>query len=1194
MVVDEILEGKFHTGDGSLEFSCPRITLSLHADTVCEGAFFVYGPEGAVTEGTVTASDLRMTCVTKRFGGSEDEILYRFDAAGMEAGQEVSGSFCVVSNRGEYELPFQVAVLSDEIDSSLGKIRNLFHFTNLARSNWTEAVSLFYDPCFKKVFTGHDRQYLAAYKGLSAMPGNEHNVEEFLQEIHKKKPVEFFPEESEIRLEEPAGDARYALVINRNGWGYTRLRFQTEGEFLKLQEKSADEGSFAGNIYRLYYEIDLEKLHGGINLGAILLVRENGTVRIPVTVVQRVHGIRALGAKREKKQLTVQLMEYYQAHRLKKIGTGTWLAETGRLLTRMEQLDDKDVALKLFRGQLLMSQERGSEAKWQLEKLREQLNAVREEEPALWCYYLYLTTLISEDDSYVDEVAETVSRIYSRRKGDWRIAWLLLYLSEEYVESVSRRWLLLEELFIHHCTSPMVYIEAWNILCMNPAMLRKLDLFEEQVLTYAVKNGVMQEEILLQVVYLAGQKRGYSEGLFRILKGCYALIPHKEVLHEICSLLIRGNRSGEVYFPWFSAGVEENLRITRLYEYYMMSLPKDFDGELPRMVLLYFAYRSDLHYELTAYLYAYVYRRREELADIYLNYMAAMERFVSEQISRGRINRDLAYLYEKILTMSMIDEQTARSLVSLLFMREVRTEAENAKEVLVAYACRSDIKRFPITDGRAFVPVYDNDCRVLLGDGEGNFFTEGMAYSVDALMKPARLAPMIAPFVRNHLGYAVYACYARQHTFAVQEDNADLFVLLSSSERIEEEEKKKIYPMVVDFYYEKDRMRELDEYLLTLHPEDVSRHDRGKIVRFLVSRGMYEKAVEWVRRFGPYDMDAKTLLKLGSRLLDLTETEDDPLLTGTLLYVVQKGKYDDNVLDYLVKWFAGGIGQMRDIWKLADSFGVDTYRLCERMLIQMLYTGVRVKEQLEIFRSYTKCGGSERVRAAFVSACCYDDVVKEEPADPYVFESVRQLYQEEAPLHLVCRIAYLRYLADREREADVQKLCGIFLESLLAQGIVMPFYRKYFGCVPQLGAYLDKTMVEYRTASGARVMIHYLIQEEGADGQKHASEESTDGQEYSHEEMRDMFGGICVSEFILFFGEQLRYYITEESENGEQLVVSDVIQKGEAGEDISEGRFSVLNDIMIGKTLHDYDTVNDLLAAYFRQDHMVEQIFTVR
>lgn len=99
----------------------------------------------------------------------------------------------------------------------------------------------------------------------------------------------------------------------------------------------------------------------------------------------------------------------------------------------------------------------------------------------------------------------------------------------------------------------------------------------------------------------------------------------------------------------------------------------------------------------------------------------------------------------------------------------------------------------------------------------------------------------------------------------------------------------------------------------------------------------------------------------------------------------------------------------------------------------------------------------------------------------------------------------------------------------------MPFYRKYFGCVPQLGAYLDKTMVEYRTASGARVMIHYLIQEEGADGQKHASEESTDGQEYSHEEMRDMFGGICVSEFILFSGSSLGIILRRNRRTGSSL-----------------------------------------------------------
>lgn len=1183
MVVDEILDGKFHTEDGSLEFSCQRVTLSLQADAACEGSFFVYGPEGAVTEGHVSASDLRMECVSTRFGGSQDEIFYRFHTAGMEAGEEVSGSFHFISNRGEYYLPFEVKVLPDEIVSSMGEIRNLFHFTNLARENWDEAVKLFYDPGFKRVFAGHDRQHYAAYKGLSAVPGNEHNVEEFLLEIHKKKPVEYIPEEREIKIEDPVEEVRYALVINRNGWGYTRLRIRAEGDFLKMPEETVGDDAFLGNMYRLYYSIDHDKLHNGYNYGAIALVRENGTVRVPVTVIWHAAGGLLLGARREKKQLMVRLMEYYQAHRLKKIGKTIWLAETEKLLSRMEQLDDQDTAVKLFRGQLLMSQERGNEAKWQIEKLKDRVEADREKHPALWCYYLYLTTLVSDSDAYVDEVAETVGRIYERRRGDWQIAWLLLYLSEEYTQSPSRRWMLLEEMFSRHCTSPILYIEAWNILCMNPAMLRKLDLFEEQILTYAVKNEAMQEEILLQLVYLAGQKRGYSESLFRILKGCYEQTRNKEVLHEICALLIKGNRYGEAYFFWYQAGVEENLRITRLYEYYMMSLPADYDGELPRIVLLYFAYKSDLHYAVTAFLYAYVHKHREEMEDIYVNYVTAMERFVLEQIQRGRINGDLAYLYGNFVNPAMIDEQTARSLVSLLFMREIRTENRESKEVMLAYACRADIKHFPMTEGRAFVPVYESGCKILLGDGEGNCFTASMDYSVKELMNPVGLSRLIAPFVRNHLGYAVYTCFEHQNIFAVQEDNADLFVLLSVSERIEEEEKRKIRPMVVDFFYEKDRMRELDEYLSALRPSDVDRKDRGKIVRYMVNRGMYEEALAWVRLFGPYDIDAKTLLKLTSRRLELTETEDDPLMTGLLFYVVRKGKYDDNVLNYLVQWFTGTIKEMRDVWRIAESFGVDAFKLCERMLVQMLYTGAHVGEKLEIFRSYSKGGGSERIRAAFVSACCYDYVVKEEITDPYVFESVRQLYQEDAPLHLVCRIAWLRYYADRVRSDDEKKMCAVFLESLLAQGIVMPFYKNYFGSMPQLSAWLDKTMVEYRAKSGARVMIHYLIQDEGESGQ-----------EYTHEEMHNMFGGICVKEFILFFGEKLQYYITEEEASGEQLTESNAISRSDSGEEGVEGRFNLLNDIMIGKTLHDYDTVNDLLLEYFKQDHMVEQIFTPR
>ncbi len=1184
-VIEEILNGNFKFDKGSLDFSCPRIDLSLQADTVEEGSFTVCGPKGRVTEGYVVSSDVRMTCMTQGFSGSQDEILYRFDARGMEEGEEAKGAFHIISNQGEYYLPFSVIIIPDIITSSLGNIKNLFHFTNLAKSNWEEAVTLFYSEKFKGIFTGNDRQHYAAYKGLSAIRGNEHNVEEFLLEIHKKKPVEYIPEETQIRIEDPLQMTRYTLVINRNGWGYTHLQIRTEGEFLRIEDDTVTDSAFLGNIYRLYYYVDHEKLHAGNNYGAIILEQENNTIRIPVTIVQHITARKILGLHREKKQLMVSLMEYYQAFRLKKISTGTWMTETHKLLNRMAEIDDKNIAVKLFQAQILLTEERYNEARWLIEKQEEQVLAMQERCPEIWCYYLYLTTLYSKDEQYVDEVADLVEEIYNRNRGNWRIAWLLLYLSEEYVKSPSRKWMLLEELFQYHCNSPVIYIEAWHLLCMNPAMLMKLGTFEIQILLYALKNDQMKDEIVMQIVYLAQKQKNYSDSLFRILTGCYEKKPQNDILHAICTLLIKGNCRGEKYFPWYQAGVEQNLRITRLYEYYMMSISLSYQGALPKMILMYFAYQSDLQYEITAYLYAYVYRHKEEIPDIYVNYCAAMERFVLEQIQHGRINKELAYLYRNLISLPMIDEESAGQLVSLLFMREIRVPSNRIKEVILVYPYGVGQAVYSVTAGRAMVPVYDSGCKILLGDGQGNRYTVSVKYHEEAIISPAKLALMIAPFVRDHLGYAIYTCFEYQNSFTVQEDNADLFVRLAESDKIEEVMRQEIRMMLLDFYYEKDRMRELDDYLLALVPEDVAQRDRKKVIRYMVVRGMYEEAYAWVSRFGPYHVDAKVLMKLCSRILDMEEREEDPVMTCILFYILKKGKYDENILKYLVKYFSGSIKDMRDIWKTAQSFGVDSYNLCERMLVQMLYTGSHVGERSEIFRVYRQNGGSEELMAAFLSKCCYDYAVNEQITEPYIFESVLDIYCREVPLHLVCKIAFLQYYAENKQEQTdrIRQVCSRFLEDLLAEKIVLPIYKDYQGYLPQMEAYTDKTMVEYRAKPGCKVVIHYVIQS-GDNAEL----------EYRKEEMKDMFAGICVKEFILFFGERLQFYITEEYEGSEQLTKSGTISKSDIGQECSESRFSILNDIMIGKNLQDYDTVDHLMQEYYRQDFMVDKIFRIR
>ena len=205
--------------------------------------------------------------------------------------------------------------------------------------------------------------------------------------------------------------------------------------------------------------------------------------------------------------------------------------------------------------------------------------------------------------------------------------------------------------------------------------------------------------------------------------------------------------------------------------------------------------------------------------------------------------------------------------------------------------------------------------------------------------------------------------------------------------------------------------------------------------------------------------------------------------------------------------------------------------------------------------------------------------------DPYIFMGVMQLYQKDAFMHRVCKMAFLQYYAENRHEQDerIRQTCCSFLRDLLADRIVLPLYKDYQGYIPQIDEYQDKTLIEYRVKPGYRAVIHYMIQDEG----------STDG-EYCAEEMRDMFAGICVKEFILFFGERLQYYITEESEKGSQPTRSNSISADEPEQEEFESRFTILNDIMIGKTLHDYDTVNDLLQQYYRQEFMVDHLFRIR
>lgn len=1180
-VVNEILDGNFDYDNGSLDFSCSKVEIQLRPGEDAIGSFQIFGDENKMLEGEVSSSDSRMECLTTSFVGNGETIGYHFRSESLNEGDEIKGEFYVISNQGEYYLPFVVNMGHTQIESSLGSVKNLFHFANLAKGHPDEALKLFYSSEFKRILSGSERQYYQIYEGLSNCPGNRQNMEEFLISINKKQKIEYLTEEAEICLDDPEGIALSYLSISKNGWGYVNLMVETDGDFLYTEKEKLSDDDFLGNNCKLPVYIDSSLLHEGKNLGRVILYNAHDKICVPVTVYKGMSARRSRYSV-EKKRLVVQLMEYYQAFRMKKIGTATWLKETGRLVDRMAAMDENDFACKLFQAHLLITQERENEAGWLLDQIQDMLEPVCEEHSVLWAYCLYLTTLISREDDYVDRITDYVEKIFKKNREQWRIAWLLLYLSPEYSKSATKKMLFLEEQYEKGCASPVLYIEALSLLHANPSLLMKLGDFEKQMLLYGAKKEWLGSEIIDQAMYLLGKNREYSLVSYKLLSACYAISPTDSVLTEMCAMLIRGGKVGNEFFPWYEKGVERNLRITRLYEHYMMSVDINSTRTLPKIIMMYFSYQNSLDYERSAYLYANVQRNREKFPELYLNYRELIEQFVITQICKMRINKDLAYLYKQVLVPRMLTDEVADSLGRLMFMHQIKTEREGVRQVVVYQPLAAKEHIYPLSDGKAYVPLFGSDYTVLLEDKDQNRYGCSVPYTTEKMMLPGKLAKDIETVVGNITGYNVHMCMNGKDLTEVSGENVNRFRFLLEDEEIKEKYKIEISLKLMHYYYESDMIEELDAHLDSVDYENAGVKSRCEILKYMILRGKLDLAYEKIRQFGYHQIEPKVLLRLCSLLLQQNGMAEDEWMTDVLIYVFRKGKSDERTLRYLGYYYRGMTRELRNLWRASMEHGLDVKVLSERIILQMLYTGSFVGEKMQIFDSYIRSGADPEIEAAFLAQCAYDYFVKDKITDGYIFEQLFYNYQRDGVLPQVSKLSMLKYYAENivELTEDKKMILSQFALEMVFGGIYLNFLKEYCDNDLMMGKILDKTIVEYRAHPGARAVIHYVIEASGDD----------EG-EYVTEEMNHVYGGVYFMAFPLFFGECLQYYIVEELNGEEHLTESGTIQKSDIDAAVTEGKFYIINDIVIGNTLQDYNTVDNLLEEYYYKDYMCQRLF---
>ena len=1175
--LEEYKKGQFDTLLPEVAISTDRVECSMYQGENFKGSFEINGSKEI--RGFLTVSSPRMTCSCTSFLGENNVVEYEFDSRGMTEGDVLKGKFDIICNGGEYSLPFVATIEKCHIESSMGSIKNLFHFANLAQNSWNEALKIFESKDFVRIFSNHDKEYMTLYEGLMGNVDKNYALEQFLIAIRKKEPVIFSIEKKEESFKEVAFDLRENIPIMKKNWGYFEIQVISEVDFLVPYKNYLHEEDFVGSVCPFQYYIKHEKLHQGKNMGRLIFLTPHQKLEVSISVEKQ-----QIQEKRnfEEKHTTIELMELYIAFRTKKINSNTWIKQSLEVINKVKNIKGQNDVMNLYQAQLLLAEKKKEDA-WYLLKNAVDVRGLKRSGGEEYCYYLYLLALAEQKETTRDKALQAVTDNLLKNRRSWKLLWMKLYLKEDYELNRQNKYEDIKKFCNRGCISPVIYMEAVNLLKRDASLLTRLDEFELYILYWAIRNDQMTEELAEQIVYLAAKQNEFHPVLYKILKSCYEKFQKKETLHAVCSLLIRNDKREKCYFYWYELGIANDLKITRLYEYYLMAVDTKANVCIPRNVLMYFLYQCDLDYKKKAFLYAHLMKNRDVYPELYEKYLAQIYDFARKAIEERHINEDLAYIYKQVLIKEHIDEKQAEALVSVMFTHRVTIQEENVQQIVVRHRALYFEESFPCSNKVSYVNIY-HDSYVLLGvDLAGRRFPVTLKETPARLYRDDEVEEWCFGLAKHEIGIYIHKLMDKGAYLKVDKGNIKQLRSLSKSLIVKQEEKKEFYGKIADYYYEAGKLDELDNYLLEVELEELGNKDRIRMVEYMIKRKMYEKSYQYIKAYGADGVSSKLLLRICSLFLreQREEYQEDQEFCRLCHQLYHKGKYDVELLRYLMEYYEGNLCQMREIWKSSKEFEVDNYQLVERLLVQSLFAHSYVEDLIDIFEDYVKQGARPSVEQAFVANQCYEYFIKQNITEDRIMEHVYRMFARGEQLPDICKAALLQAYSEKtEKIAEGEKVLKPLVLEFLQKRMNFEFLRKYSYGIPQATLLQDKTILEYRSNLSAETEIHYMYEDEEGD--------------YKVQKLKSDYKGIGTGEFILFFGEALQYYLTELVLNEETVVASGKLLRAENLSSNGESKYQMINDMLISKAMQDEKTLQVLLDKYLKTSYIAKEMFSVK
>ena len=1174
--IGQIAAGRFNGTKPILAFSEETIDLSVIEGRSEAGSFVIESTNQIKICGIVYSTNPRMECLNPHFEGEKVRIRYQFNSKGLTEGDACEGKFVIVCNQIEYSLSFCARITRLYAEASTGAVKSLDDFTRLAASNWDEAYHLFYNRNFLNTIPYDNVYERLTYEGFACARPSGQNMEEFLIGVNKKKPVSISVDKSEeifMASKEPQSGC---FTITKDNWGYTEIRLRTDCEFIKLSKPVLTHDDFIGKTYLYEYIIDASAMHAGRNFGRIYIdgVYQSFTIDITAGVRDDDGSISGIAVTKDIKECMVGIMELYTSFRLKRIVTGVWANETISILNHLHALMPDEHMYELMKAQAFIINRQRQEAKWILDDFK---HSNPDKKAPIWGYYLYLMTLLEREPSYIDNMTHEVELIFYENPDSVLLFWVLLFLRNQYFDDNAGKLKDIKYWVLRGCSSPYLYIEAYYLISQDPYLIKELSVFELRILSWAVKKKALTKELagaIFEAVDLAG---GFDNRVYELLTAAYEICPEAEYVGIICSYLIKGHKNDTCFHKWFELGIENKLRLTGLYESYLITMDDRQISPVPKIIQMYFSYDNKLPYRKLAVLYNNIIAAKETEPEVYHKYRKAMGRFAMDQAQLRHIDDNLAVLYEDMLELGFINEELSAAFSDIIYTHKLIVFDKRIVRAIIYQNEMKEPQIVPVTDQCAYFELFSNDYVILFEDSRGYRYVKSISYRLQRLMDAEKYLDRCISLSPDRPQYIVSHFKNVRDYSDFTKGDLKLFKPVFYSESFSDSYKAVMGYRILKYCQLHDYEDYVRPFLQSIDFDILQKDARKYLIDMLVSNRLYEKAYDMAMEYGIDMLAAASKVVLCENALKVQHVDDD-FMVQLAISAFKTGKYSDLVLKYLCENYTGPTDELINLWHAADKFSISSMKLDERILEQGIYTQIEPEKISDIFLEYYKRAGNDKLILAYISLVAHGYLHSGRCKADFIFDIIEKRFIGNRTLNDACQLALLKHFAEK---TDITQAELEIEDTLLKYYIYNNMYFDFFARLDYrlLKKYFiyDKAFLQYESTPGAHVVLHYSRDE--------------DGEEFNSEDMVEMYDGIYVKAFVIFFGELIRYYITEEHDNSIEVKESNRLTCNNIPGDNDHSRYNLINEMIISDTLSDETTLKSNIDEYKRLDAATKQLF---